>query len=385
MKVLFLTTLDFWNLTDNGSKVISKRNYEMLKNIYGENNLYYCGIEDEMEKYDDNNRISFPVSKNLFSRYFNYAFNRYRYSKKTERKILKYIEGLKPQIIFCDGSLLGGILKKIPKEQAVISIVFFHNIETNVALTAITRNDKLKPYRVIRYKCNKYNEGFIAKNSDYCICMNTRDSALLKKYHNKEADFYLPTTIVDKYETAKCKNISIQPNTLLFVGSYFSANCHGLNWFITKVLPFIECRLIIVGSGMEKYVPPVINEKVDVLGGVEDLDRYYMSAAAVICPIFLGDGMKTKTAEAMMYGKAIFATDEALEGYEVNNIKNIYRCNHVDQFIHSIKAYFMEAGMIAYHEDVRQCFLKKYEFNSKYCEFREWIRENNLTEIRKNA
>ena len=36
---------------------------------------------------------------------------------------------------------------------------------------------------------------------------------------------------------------------------------------------------------------------------VDDLAPYYKKAAAVIMPIFMGGGMKVKTAEALMNGK----------------------------------------------------------------------------------
>jgi len=37
----------------------------------------------------------------------------------------------------------------------------------------------------------------------------------------------------------------------------------------------------------------------------------------VILPIISGSGMKTKTAEALMYGKSIIGIKEAFEGYKM--------------------------------------------------------------------
>ena len=93
---------------------------------------------------------------------------------------------------------------------------------------------------------------------------------------------------------------------------------NGLDWFLKYVLPYIDCKLMVIGREMKKYSSPDITEKVEIIGEVEDLSVYYEMADAIICPIFIGDGMKTKTAEAMMYGKTIFATDEALEGYDTS-------------------------------------------------------------------
>ena len=64
--------------------------------------------------------------------------------------------------------------------------------------------------------------------------------------------------------------------------------------------------------------------------------KSYTNAYGVIMPIFLGSGMKVKTTEALMYGKAIIATDEALTGYSIDGIDGIYKCNSAEEFIDAI-------------------------------------------------
>lgn len=46
--------------------------------------------------------------------------------------------------------------------------------------------------------------------------------------------------------------------------------------------------------------------------------EYIYNADFLIAPIFEGSGMKLKTAEALMYGKTVFGTTEAFEGYDVD-------------------------------------------------------------------
>ena len=129
---------------------------------------------------------------------------------------------------------------------------------------------------------------------------------------------------------------------------------------------------------MKRYSPPVKSKKIIIIGEVDDLTEYYMSASAVVCPIFLGDGMKTKTAEAMMYGKTIFASSEALEGYEVDNVKNIYKCNTENEFIDRINEYFIKGEGKLFNKNIREKFISKYEFDSKYNEFYKWVLEKGL-------
>ena len=76
--------------------------------------------------------------------------------------------------------------------------------------------------------------------------------------------------------------------------------------------------------------------------------------------------MKVKTAEAMMYGRHIFASDEALEGYEVDGIDGIERCNTAEEYIKAINNFFNSGKKVEYEYYVRKLFLEKYESNVVY-------------------
>ena len=95
-------------------------------------------------------------------------------------------------------------------------------------------------------------------------------------------------------------------------------------------------------------------------------------------PIFYGDGQKVKTAEAMMYGKTIIATDEALEGYEIENVKGIFRCNTADEFIQTINN-VSALSREEYRVSVRDKFLNEYS----YATVLEKVRKNFLTFVNK--
>ncbi len=379
-KILFLTTIDFWNSTNTGGKMISKRNYDMLVSIFGQNHVYYVGIGNAVNLYKEEKKCTFPTKEGNVTAFYNFLFNRYTYGKKEEKQIVQYVNELDPELIFFDGTWLGGLIYKFQNKSLKKLLVYYHDVESNVTYKRIFKTGRFRPYVYIKYKCVKYNERIITKKADYCICMNQRDNAILNRYFHRQADFFLPTTIKDTYYSPKLTPKSAETVTLLFVGIFFLPTIHGLNWFIKQVLPYIECELVVVGREMEKYRPPIHTEKLKIIGTVKDLSDYYEQADAVVCPIFIGDGMKTKTAEAMMYGKTIFATDEALEGYEVEGVKGIYRCNEANEFIEKIQANAKSSERCKYNESVRKCFLEKYEFNARLSEFKEWIYANGLLE-----
>ena len=66
--------------------------------------------------------------------------------------------------------------------------------------------------------------------------------------------------------------------------------------------------------------------------------------------------MKTKTCEALMYGKLYLGTDEALEGYEG---LDDFRCNTKEEFISQILK-IRNTQVSKYHDEMRELYLKMY-------------------------
>lgn len=97
-------------------------------------------------------------------------------------------------------------------------------------------------------------------------------------------------------------------------------------------------------------------KNIHIIGEVEDLAPWYYYADLVVEPIFEGDGMKTKTVEAMMFGKTILGSDEAFCGYEgLNN----YLCNTAEEFIKRITDY-KQNGVEKFNKEIRAIYLDKY-------------------------
>ena len=115
----------------------------------------------------------------------------------------------------------------------------------------------------------------------------------------------------------------------------FFANIQGVQWFIDNVMPKVKGQFYIVGKGMDKVLFKNLTPNIHIYGFVDDLADFYYKARMVVSPIFVGGGMKTKTAEALMYGKSIVGTAEAFEGYEMET-RCMYRCSTAEGFIQTI-------------------------------------------------
>lgn len=276
--------------------------------------------------------------------------------REIKDKIRKLINENNYDLIFFSNSKFGGLCKFVKKNYPSIPIVtFFHNIELHFA----KEFRRVYGIRAIpRYLCMRLWEPKTVSYSDKIICLNLRDSDVLNSYYGRKADEIIPVAL-EQNETLKNLKDSTADIDYLFIGSAFFPNISGMQWFIDNVLPSLEGNLYIVGKGMDKSLFSSLSDKVHVIGYVESLQEYYERARYVISPIFSGGGMKTKTAEALSYGKTVVGTTEAFEGYDMDSNCMIL-CNTSDEFIKALK----DKQRPAYNKSARELFEQRYSLDS---------------------
>lgn len=358
-KLLLVTGKEYILRQNDGGRKCTYRNYEILRQIYGEQNVYTYIFTNEYRECDTQ-VIRGYANGSLLQKVVNLFSGRLFYSYRQERELEKYIAEQHFDIVFFERSLFGSLIKKI-KRLGVEVQIFMENIEMDYAKNKVIKQSFLYylPYLVF-----KYNEKHSLRYCDRVICLTNRDADRLKELYGKKCDAIIPMTFQDR-----CEGWSVQApcelkKELLYIGSLFPPNYKGIKWFIDKVMPGLQdFRLYIVGKDFETKKKELESENVTVIGTVASLEEYYRTNRAIVMPIFYGDGIKIKTAEAIMYGKVIFATHEALEGYELKDIDGITECNTADEFIEEIQRFYQE-NTSSFSESVRCCFLEKYENNA---------------------
>lgn len=355
MKGLLITTKFSGNILDGG-EVINKRNYEVLKKSCDKLDVVY--VNDKKKLININRKI-----ETLFEILFFCSF--YGISFKIKEKIRNLLK--KNNYDFCwISSSIGGILAKFIKKISpkIKVIVFFHNVEFDYFYQLKKTSSS---YKYILALIAKKNEKIAIKYADKIVALNKRDSKRICELYGRNVDLIFPTTFNDLYRKNNniIKRKDEEKKNLLFVGSNFFANLHGIRWFVRNVLPFLDnVVLYIVGKNTEEWKSEFSNiDNIKIIGSVPSLEIYYKLADVVVLPIFLGSGMKTKTAEALMYGKYIFATKEAFEGYDIDFFKVGSLCNTREDFINAIN-YKMLTFPTKYNVYSRNVFEKKYSTES---------------------
>lgn len=262
--------------------------------------------------------------------------------------------------IFIDGSNLGFFAEKIKKDFPLVNIIcLFHNVEAKFFFDSLIRQKSLRSFAVL--VANFFSERKAVKNSDNIIALTNIDSKNLRKIYGKFADYIFPIAIDDKFQPSLStisKNAS--ERYILFVGGKFYANEFGVRWFVKNVSPNIDYKTFVVGKGFENLKNELEQYKnVKIIGKVKILSEWYMNAEYVIAPIFDGSGMKTKVAEALMYGKKIIATPSALVGYESLPNNSYHQCNTKKDFIELFSVLYSKIPK-KFDNNLRKIYLKQY-------------------------
>lgn len=301
----------------SGGASVEKRNLSILQSLYGDNNVI----------------VEYLPRANLRSAAISFAtLSSYGVSRKQEKLILQSQERYDCKLVFIEGSLWGHLVYELSKRGCKV-VVHMHNIEVELYRDRLKNEKGIVSY--IRYCCIKLNEYLSIKHASSIITLNKRDYDDMLNIYGRKADIILPITFPERKIQS---SLDESGNYLLFVGSDFFPNVEGIIWFIKNVAKIVKIKIKIVGgcckNGLLKDM--VLPRNVELIGYVDDLDYFYSKAAAVIAPIFKGSGMKTKTIEAMSYGKTIIGTDEAFVGIE-NKASSIgFVCNTTDEFVRAI-------------------------------------------------
>ena len=355
MKILYIKYI---TEKQSGGNIGSTRSLDMLKLHYSENKIIEFEISRSV-KFQKTSKLLWSILS-LWNDIRMCAISGFDKSHRSE--VMRIIKEKNVDLVFLDTSMLGTLSKKIKKKYPDVRIItFFHNVEYLFYkdLVNITHTFYLY-YRVL---INKISETRSCIYSNIIITLNARDANNIEKYYGRKSDFIIPVCIKDKFKLSSefTDRLSKPYKTGLFVGSYFPANIEGIIFFIKNILPLVDMKFVIVGSGMIKLQNMFHDiNNLEIFSNVQDLTPYYELADFMVMPIFSGSGMKVKTAEALMYGKYIIGTKEAFMGYDISETIGIC-CDSVHSFVEAIAKY--DTSRSAFNNNSRELYLKHYSYS----------------------
>ncbi|MBO4250204.1 MAG: glycosyltransferase [Paludibacteraceae bacterium] len=361
-KLLFIQYRPFGEVMNGGDQG-TKKNLDALRAVLGEANVDVFYLHDKAGKSSP-----FEYLKGMFYLPFGYFLG---LTPKKVEQIVRKAEAY--DFVFIDRSLFGVIAKALKAAHYKGKILTsFQNVEV---LYMDAKVPKHLPLRSVLIHCADQNDKWSCCCSDIVIALNERDKAKLKERYQREADVLIPVTLSDRLEMQPDKTAkTAQRVKCLSIGAYFGPNNEGILWFVQQVLPHVDVEYKIVGKGMAKLKDEnsELLHDIEVISDAPSLTPYFEEADVMVLPIFAGSGMKVKTCESLMYGKNIIATDEALEGYAIEEGVSAWRCNAPEEFIACIKD-FAANPRSRFNKAARQCFLDNYSNTAVEKKFKELL------------
>ena len=372
----FLFVANFFDTTPSGANANCHAHYDALRKLFVGGGVIASTMSRRAKKYPATNKISIRCAKTRFDSLVgiftgkNVGFGVITNSR-VSNEILELIKNGDYGLVWFDDGCYGSIVKKIKQLYPGLPVYVFHHgvrqINLLQSVMEIVRADGVSAIIRNMQRMNFANQQKIsAVHADVNVMFNERDSvAFTELYGQKSSKLVLPVSFIDNAHIEPKEKKPEEFNMLFVGGGGHMPNVHGIKWFAKNVMPGLNARanLIIAGNGMDmhKDVPEFRDSRISITGRVESLDPYYNAADLIVCPIFLGAGMMTKVAEAMMYGKNILATSHALNGYP--DIEAQSKCDTAEEFITRINA-MIKNGVERFNPANRKIFEEKYSIEA---------------------
>ncbi len=346
--------------------------YRALCEIYGKKNIFTINLSlTECEKHSEN-YISYGKYKTVAERLKRWIQGNMMYiNNKIITEICSIVKNNNIKVIFIEDSEFGNLVNRLKNDcEGCRVFSFYHDIKADLYKQWMNNERTFKSK--IEYTIGIRQEYVNQKYADINMVFNERDAKKFQAYYGKRPDVIIPLpapvpTISDNIMnsiTAKDDKKNI-----LFVGKKYYPNLVGFKWFVDNVLPSLtdNIQVDVVGRGLEELRNEYSDPRINVIGGVESLNPYYENADIVIAPLFDGGGMKSKTVEALSFGKIFVGTEESLFGFweEMDSDirgKTCYQCNTPEEWIQTINN-LANDDIHKFNEDVFELFKAKFSYD----------------------
>lgn len=374
--ILYITKIEKGNIG-------ADMHYRAIQEISDKNNVFTINLcPTEMER-KEKNYIAYGKYKNIPERLHRWTQGNMMFiSNEIIGEICNIIDEKNIHTVFIEDSTFGNLTRTIKQKYKPCKVLsFYHDVKADLYKQWI-KNDKTIKSR-IEYTIGIRQEYVNQKYADINIVFNQRDADVFERVYGYKPEAIIPLPAPIPQEKDQCNMTAYNANqvNLLFVGKKYYPNLVGLQWFADKVMPGLPPNICvnIVGRGLEYLKEIYTDIRFNVIGGVDSLDPYYRQADIVIAPLFDGGGMKSKTVEALSYGKVFVGTEESLFGFweEMGDdirYKKCYQCNTPEEWIKTLNV-LINSNISKFNKEVFDLFVAKFSYDVVRDQLKKLIEE----------
>ncbi len=193
-------------------------------------------------------------------------------------------------------------------DSSVRKIIDTHDVFTNRHRHYLEQNQKPQ-----WFSTSKLGEAKACNRADVVLAIQ-----------DKEKDFYLNISRSNVETVGHLVAVQDKPfinsnsHKLLFVASDNAINIEGINYFLDKIFPEVQKKVVAVEVNLVGSVCKGVKERAGLrkLGFVDDLKKAYEEADIIINPVSYNTGLSIKNLEALGYAKPLVTSKVGTEGLE---------------------------------------------------------------------
>ena len=217
----------------------------------------------------------------------------------------------RPDTVWVEHTYLAPLIAKVPGEGSVLRVVDTNDV-MHLRDASLRRAGLPVEAGITRHEERRLLEPF-----DAVIAIQNQERRVLEEM--------LPHKRVITVEHALETNPQpCRRKSICFVGSRYAVNTHSIMSFITRAWPAIrqrcaEARLELAGGvsrASEVEQAAVRDSRIVLRGMVPRIPDIYNGPAVIVCPLWMGSGLKIKMVEALVHGKATIGSPIASQGLE---------------------------------------------------------------------
>jgi len=310
MKILYLTPRLPYPI-DKGDKL---RAFYQIKYLSKNHDIFLLSLDETLtDKLNDNpvknfckKIIVFPLTRykiffNLFRKIFSSVpfQTAFYYNPRIKKEILKAINDIRPDIIFCQLIRAAEYVIEIKNIPKIIDYVDI--ISKGLERRASKSNLLMKFLIKIEFNRVRNYEKKVFKEFDNSIIISREDRNFLP-FEEKEnvkivpngidLEYFYPMESEKEYDLFFSGNLNYPPNVDASI------------YIVKNILPLLlkrkpDIKILIAGASPNKKILSLVSRNVIVKGWVDDIREFYKKAKIFIAPMQLGTGLQNKLLQAM--------------------------------------------------------------------------------------
>lgn len=304
---------------------------------------------------------------NLFSG-SSYNIDRF-YSKDFEALLLNEIRDNTYDIIHFEGLFVARYVESVRSEFKIPTLLRQHNVEYRIweTLAENEKNPLKKWYLNLLARRIKTFEQSIAMHFDQIVTIATTDEEQMKDWKGLKCIDTIPGGFKIPLAPASQKEIS---HSAYHIGSMeWLPNRQAMEWFHLAIWPLVvravpDAQFYMAGKNMPFQYNEWACANFHVLGEVMNAADFAAEKQLLVVPLLSASGIRIKTIEAMMSGKAVVTTTLGAKGLPVISGTHCMLADTARDFAESIITLFKEEGKRkAIQEEGKQLMATHFDIN----------------------